>query len=100
MWKMLGNKQPDDFVVATGVQHSLRDFVERAFQQVGLSAQDHVEFDACFLRPDDITHSVGDASKARRALDWRPRHNFDWIVKTLVNEEMNKTKSDPILANH
>jgi GDPmannose 4,6-dehydratase len=88
MWQMLQLDQPDDFVVATGIQHSLQDFVRKTFAQLGLHMEAHVESNSDLLRPADITTSVGDASKARLVLGWSPRHNFDWIVKTLVQQEL------------
>jgi GDPmannose 4,6-dehydratase len=90
MWRMLQSDRSDDFVVATGHQHSLRQFVQKTFQHLGLSWRQHVESDPSFLRPSDITRSVGDASKARRRLGWKARLDFSGIIAALVEAEMAK----------
>ena len=87
MWRILQQPRPEDFVIATGCEHSLRDFVETAFRLVGLSWRLHVESDSSFLRPSDITHSVGNATRARRKLAWRPQHEFEDIIRLLVEAE-------------
>lgn len=87
MWRMLQQPKAEDFVIATGREHSLRDFVETAFRLVGLPWRKHVDSDPSFLRPSDITHSVGNAAKARRKLGWRARHEFEDIIRLLVEAE-------------
>jgi GDPmannose 4,6-dehydratase len=87
MWRMLQQPEPSDFVIATGQMHSLERFVESAFTQVGLCAQDHLETDTSLLRPSDITYSVGDASKAEHLLGWVPQTDFDQLVGRLLRAQ-------------
>ena len=87
MWRILKQDQPDDFVIATGEERSLQDFVAKAFDCVGLDWNDHVVSDNSLFRPLDIERSCGDASKAARELGWRAEHKFDRIIEMLVDAE-------------
>lgn len=87
MWRILQHERPEDFVIATGRMHSLRHFVEQVFGAVGLDHVEHVESDASLLRPLDLTHSVGDPSKAAKLLGWRARVDFHDLVDRLVKSE-------------
>jgi GDPmannose 4,6-dehydratase len=87
MWKMLQHDEPGDFVVATGVAHSLEDFVAAAFAGVGLDWRDRVDFDASLGRPSDIAFSLGDPTKAARVLGWRPTVGFAEIVAHMIRAE-------------
>ncbi len=88
MWRMLQQDEPDDFVVATGVSHSVRDFVEHCFTHVGLDWQEHVRFDERYLRPSEVDDLVGDASKAERILDWRPTVRAPELARLMVDAEL------------
>jgi GDPmannose 4,6-dehydratase len=88
MWSMLQRDVPTDYVVATGVQHSVRDLVEIAFDEVGLDWREHVRVDTSLLRPADIDLLVGDASKARRELGWSPNVEFDGLVRMMVRADL------------
>ena len=79
---------PDDFVVATGFSHSVRDFCEAAFRVVGLDYTDHVVLDPAYARPIDISETRGDASKAKRELGWSPEVSFDQLVEIMVRAEL------------
>ena len=86
MWLMLQQDEPDDYVLATGVLHSVEELVELAFGHVGLDWRDHVRVDESLLRGTAELHDlVGDASKARRALGWSPRVDFEELVRLLVD---------------
>jgi GDPmannose 4,6-dehydratase len=87
MWKMLQCEVPGDFVVATGVVHSLEEFVARAFAEVGLNWRDNVDYDASLARPSDIVYSLGDPTKAAQVLNWRPTVSFAEIVARMVRAE-------------
>jgi GDPmannose 4,6-dehydratase len=87
MWRMLQGDSADDFVIASGVAHSLEQFAAAAFAEVDLDWQDHVDFDAGLQRPSDISHSLGDPSKAAAVLDWRPRVDFKEIIARMVRGE-------------
>jgi GDPmannose 4,6-dehydratase len=84
MWRILQHGEPDDFVVATGQSHSLREFVARTFAAVGLQAGDHVDADPGLARPTDITASAANPAKARAVLGWRASSDLDAIIQSLV----------------
>ena len=88
MFLMLQQEAPDDYIVATGEVHSLRDFVAGAFACVDLDYRDYVSTDAAFFRPTEVNVVVGDAAKARRALGWTPTLGFGQLVEFLVDAEM------------
>jgi GDPmannose 4,6-dehydratase len=88
MWKMLQQDEPDDFVVATGVAHSVRECLEIAFDQAGLSIDDHVVLDPALLRPAEVEHLIGDARKARAALDWKPEVSFEALIRMMVDADL------------
>jgi GDPmannose 4,6-dehydratase len=88
MWAMLQRSHPADYVVATGQEHSLRDFVREAFGLLGLDWTDHVVADPAFFRPSDILRSCGNAAKASEELGWQARHVFPEVIKLLVEAEL------------
>jgi GDPmannose 4,6-dehydratase len=88
MWLMLQEDAPDDYVVATGETHSVRELVEIAFAHAGLDVADHVEIDPKFFRPAEVEHLIGDASKAKRKLGWEPRTSFEDLVKLMVDSDL------------
>jgi GDPmannose 4,6-dehydratase len=90
MWLMLQRDRPDDFVVATGEKHSVRDFCQLAFARVGLNWQDHVVVDKAFFRPADVHTLRGDAGKARRLLGWEPTVSFAELVAMMVDADMRR----------
>jgi GDPmannose 4,6-dehydratase len=88
MWLMLQRDEPADYVVATGVQHSVRELVEIAFDEVGLDWREHVAIKRDLLRPAEIDRLVGDASKARSELGWEPRVDFESLVRMMVRADL------------
>jgi GDPmannose 4,6-dehydratase len=88
MWLMLQQDEPDDFVIATGEAHSVRKLVEIAFDQVGLDPDKHVRIDPKFLRPAEVEHLIGDASKAREKLGWTPRTSFEEMTRMMVDADL------------
>jgi GDPmannose 4,6-dehydratase len=88
MWLMLQQPEADDYVIGTGVSHSVRDLVEVAFASVDLEADDHVRVDPDLTRPADIEELVADASKARRELGWEPRTSFEEVVEMMVRADL------------
>ena len=88
MWLMLQQDEPDDYVIATGETHSVREFCERAFAHVGLDYRDHVEIDPRYYRPAEVDLLQGDASKARRQLGWVPRVTFEGLVAGMMDAEL------------
>ena len=90
MWMMLRHDQPDDYVIATGVKHSVQDFVELAFEAVELDWRKYVEVDPSLLRPADVHTLCGDASKARSALGWEPEVSFPELVRMMVEADLRR----------
>jgi GDPmannose 4,6-dehydratase len=88
MWLMLQQDTPEDYVVATGATHSVRDCVELAFDQVGLNVDTHVVTDPTFLRPAEVEHLIGDAGKARRVLGWEPEVGFEQLIRMMVDADL------------
>lgn len=88
MWRMLQQGEPEDFVIATGTAHAVRDFVEEAFLRVGLDWREHVMLDERFMRRPDTALLVGDASKARTKLLWESKMSFAQLVHGMVDAEM------------
>jgi GDPmannose 4,6-dehydratase len=88
MWLMLQQDQADDFVIATGESHSVRELVEIAFGHVGLDWEKYVTLDPRFLRPAEVDHLIGDCSKAKKILGWRPEVDFKALVTMMVDEDM------------
>jgi GDPmannose 4,6-dehydratase len=91
MWQMLQQQRPDDFVIATGRTHSVRDFVRIAFEAAGLgSYEPYVAVDPRFVRPAEVDVLMGDASKARRVLGWAPQVSFEQLVATMVEADLDR----------
>ncbi len=88
MWRMLQQPEPDDFVIATGESHTVREFAERAFHHVGLRWQDHVVVDETLHRPAEVELLVGDAAKARKKLGWQPTVSFGDLVGMMVDADL------------
>jgi GDPmannose 4,6-dehydratase len=97
MWRMLQQPAPDDYVVATGEDHTVREWVEAVFARVGLSAKDHVRFDPRYLRPSEVEALRGDASKARAKLGWRPTLSFDALVDRMVAADLRLAEREKLL---
>src|SRR3954452_7592194 len=88
MWMMLQQSEADDYVIGTGVSHSVRDLVDVAFACVDLRPEDHVRIDPSLARPADIEELVADASKAREKLGWEPRTSFEEVVEMMVRADL------------
>ena len=95
MWRMLQQPGPDDYVVATGEMHSVRDLVETAFGLVGLDWEPHVAIDPRYFRPTEVDQLCGDASKASRVLDWQPRTRFAELVRIMLSHDIRDAGLDP-----
>ena len=88
MWLMLQQDEPGDYVVATGETHSVREFCQIAFDHVGMDWQEHVTVDDRFLRPAEVDLLIGDPTKARTVLGWKPEVNFDELVRMMVDADL------------
>ena len=88
MWLMLQQDEPDDYVIATGESHSVKEFLEEAFNYKGLDWREYVEIDSRYFRPTEVDSLLGDASKARRKLLWEPKVRFKQLVKLMVDADI------------
>ncbi len=88
MWRMLQASEPDDFVIATGEMHTVREFVDEAFAIAGLEPAAHVEIDPRYLRPTEVDELCGDASKAKRVLGWEPTTRFHGLIRLMVEADL------------
>jgi GDPmannose 4,6-dehydratase len=94
MWSMLQQDQPDDYVVATGEEHSVQDAAEVAFAHAGLDWRDYVREDASLLRPAEVDHLIGDASKARARLGWHPTLSFKQLLELMVDSDLENVRRE------
>ena len=92
MWLMLQQDKPDDYVLATGETHSVREFVESAFGYVGLDWKKYVKIDKQFYRPAEVHLLRGDYSKAKKKLGWRPKVKFEELVRMMVDTDLERLK--------
>ena len=97
MWLMLQQDMPDDYVIATGQSHTVRELVEVAFGELGLDWKKHVELDARYLRPTEVDALQGDASKARKVLGWRPKMDFKMLIKLMVTHDLGLAQQEKTL---
>jgi len=95
MYLMLQQEHADDFVIATGVSHSVRDLVEVAFGHVGLDWRKHVTLDPKLIRPAEVEHLIGDSTKARTKLGWKPSVDFSDLVKMMVDADLERVAAAP-----
>jgi GDPmannose 4,6-dehydratase len=99
MWLMLQQDRPDDYVIATGVSKSVRDLVEVAFAHVGLDWKKHVKLDPKLIRPAEVEHLIGDASKAKTQLGWSPSIDFKGLVTMMVDADLERVAAAPQLGD-
>jgi GDPmannose 4,6-dehydratase len=92
MWMMLQQPEPRDYVVASGETHSVRELVEIAFAHVGLHPEPYLKIDPRLLRPADVDHLVGDPTKARLELGWRPEVSFEQLVRMMVDADLGRLR--------
>jgi GDPmannose 4,6-dehydratase len=112
-WLILQHEKPDDYVIATGESHSVREFVEKAFREVGITivwegigvnetgknketGETLVKIDPLYFRPTEVDQLLGDSTKARSALGWKPTVSFDELVKMMVNEDLKEAQRDEL----
>jgi GDPmannose 4,6-dehydratase len=88
MWLMLQRDEPADYVIATGLAHSVRTCLQIAFDQAGLQIDDHVVIDDSLKRPAEVDHLIGDPSKAKRELRWEPKTSFEQLIRLMVDADL------------
>jgi len=99
MWLILQQDEPDDFVIATGERHSVREFAARTFSLLDLEWEQHIEVDPRYLRPAEVDLLQGDSAKARKTLGWKPEVSFDRLVEMMVDADMNLAKQERALVD-
>src|SRR5438034_6086222 len=99
MWLMLQRDKPDDYVIATGIGHSVRELIEIAFAHAGLSWQNHVRVDQALLRPAEVDHLLGDSAKARAELGWAPTVTFKQLVEMMVEADIQRLATGSLAAS-
>jgi GDPmannose 4,6-dehydratase len=97
MWLMLQQDRPDDFVIATGETHSVREFVERVFQKLDLDYNRYVVIDPKYFRPTEVDVLLGDSTKAQKALGWKPKVNFDQLIDMMIATDMEAAQKEKTL---
>ncbi len=100
MWSMLQKDQPDDYVIATGEAHSVREFLEEVFAYLELEWEPYVKIDSRYFRPTEVDFLLGDNSKARRELEWEPTVTFKDLVRMMVDADMKLARDEAILKEH
>ena len=98
MWLMLQQDNPDDFVVATGETHSVKEFCAETFGLLGLDWQKHVQHDSRYERPSEVDLLIGNSAKARRLLGWEPKVHFKDLVKIMVEADLELAKREAQIA--
>ncbi len=99
MWMMMQHDKPDDFVIATGETHSVREFVERVFEKLDLDYRRYVEIDERYFRPTEVDVLLGDASKARKAFGWEPEVTFDKLIDMMIETDLELAEKGKILRD-
>ena len=99
MYAMMQNETPDDWVLATGETHSVKEFAEKAFNHVGLNWKDFVLTSEKYSRPNEVHHLLGDASKANNILGWEPKTSFNELVKKMVDNDLDLANKEKVLID-
>jgi GDPmannose 4,6-dehydratase len=100
MWLMLGQDKPDDYVVATGESHAVREFLDEVFGYLELDWHEYVEIDPRYYRPTEVDVLLGDASKARRVLKWEPKVTFRKLARLMTDADMEIARREKIIQEH
>ncbi len=99
MWLMLQQEKPDDFVIATGETHSVREFIERVFTKLDLDYNKHVVIDHRYFRPTEVDVLLGDATKAKKTLGWKPKVSFDKLIDMMIAADLELAKKEKTLVD-
>ena len=99
MWLMLQQERPDDYVIATGETHSVREFAEKVFAKLGLDYQRHVAIDPRYFRPTEVDVLLGDATKARKALGWQPKVDFEKLIDMMIAADLETAEKEKTLLD-
>ena len=94
---MLQHNKADDFVIATGETHTVKEFAELAFKHVGLNFEDYVQIDKKYFRPNEVEYLLGDYTKAKKELNWEPKTSFVELVEMMVESDLKNAKREKVL---
>ena len=97
MWMMLQHDTPEDWVLATGETHKVKDFLEKAFKYVNLNWEDYVVTSKEYFRPNEVNYLLGDPSKAKKELNWKPEVSFDDLVKMMIESDLLLARREQVL---
>ena len=100
MWMILQHKTPDDWVIASGETHTVKEFANAAFKYVGLDSNDYITTSERYYRPNEVDYLLGDSSKAKKELGWSPKTSFSDLVKMMVDEDIENAKKDKVLIEN
>ena len=100
MWLMLQHNKPDDYVIATGETHSVKEFLDEVFGYLGLDWKKHVEIDSKYYRPTEVDMLLGDASKAKKILGWKPKVGFKELARIMADADMRLAQREKVVADH
>jgi GDPmannose 4,6-dehydratase len=99
MWLMLQQDQPDDFVIATGETHSVREFAEMVFKKLNLDYKKYITIDKRYFRPTEVDELQGDSTKAKRVLGWQPKASFEKLVDMMIEADLDSAKKEKTLVD-
>ncbi len=99
MWLILQQDEPNDYVIATGENHSVREFAEKVFQKLGLDYKEYVETDARYFRPTEVDVLLGDSSKAQKVLEWKPKVSFDQLIDMMIEADLELANKEKTLLD-
>ena len=97
MWKMLNSQSADDYILASGEAFSVKEFAEKAFALVNMNWEDYVKTSERYFRPNEVNHLLGDASKAKNNLGWKPKTSFNELVQLMVDSDIELAKREKVL---
>jgi len=97
MWLMLQHKNPDDWVIATGKTYTVREFLEKVFSKLGMKYEDHVVSSEKYFRPNEVDYLLGDSTKAKKELGWKPKFSLDDLIDAMVESDLNLAKQEEVL---
>jgi GDPmannose 4,6-dehydratase len=100
MWLMMQHDKPDDWVLATGETHTVKEFAELAFRQAGLESSKYIQTSEKYFRPNEVDYLLGDYSKASKFLDWQPKTKFDDLVKLMLESDLELAKREEVLLKN
>jgi GDPmannose 4,6-dehydratase len=99
MWLILQQDKPDDYVIATGKNHSVREFAEKVFQKLELDYEEYIGIDQRYFRPTEVDVLLGDSTKAQKKLGWKPKVTFDQLIEKMIEADLELGKKEKTLLD-